>query len=207
MFLAFFQKNEHSPVATELCGSTNTPKHRRDCGVFHGTIPRSATRCCGLEQPPWTESPFFGGVGTGACNGNRRGITEWSKSIKSALFRAYLLRLMAGGRATAKTQGAVDANTAEWSAAQRNVMKRYCGRSSPDECRVESVWRWGRGSVVTACPFSGLAGAMLTSGLWNGGFFSADWNSRTEQNERPEGDRFIALLFKFRFSFLNLNFL
>ena len=39
-------------------------------------------RCCGHWQPPWTGSPFFGGVGTGAWNGNRRSITKWSKSIK-----------------------------------------------------------------------------------------------------------------------------
>jgi hypothetical protein len=28
--------------------------------------------------------------------------------------------------------------------------------------------------------------------------FSADWNSRTEQRKRPEGDRFFALLFVYR---------
>ena len=37
--LAVFRKNEHSPTAIELCGSTNTPKPRTDCEVFHGTIP------------------------------------------------------------------------------------------------------------------------------------------------------------------------
>lgn len=40
MLWAKFQKNEHSPVAIELYDSTNTPKHRRDCAVFHGTIPK-----------------------------------------------------------------------------------------------------------------------------------------------------------------------
>lgn len=37
--------------------------------------------------------------------------------------------------------------------------------------------------------------------------FSADWNSPAQQNERPEGDRFIPLLFRFVFSFLNLIYL
>jgi len=44
--------------------------------------------------------------------------------------------------------------------------------------------------------FSGLADAMLTSGLWNGGrrlfLPTTDWSSRTEQRERPERDRLIA---------------
>jgi hypothetical protein len=46
---------------------------------------------------------------------------------------------------------------------------------------------------------------MLTSELWNGGFL-ADWNSRTEQRKRPEGDRFIPLLFGTGFSFFKLIF-
>jgi hypothetical protein len=43
---------------------------------------------------------------------------------------------------------------------------------------------------------------MLTSGLRNGGkrlfLPTTDWNSRTEQSERPERDRLIALLLFYR---------
>jgi hypothetical protein len=51
-------------------------------------------------------------------------------------------------------------------------------------------------------PIFGLADTMLTSGLWNGGrrlfLPTTDWNSRTEQSERPERDRLIALLLFYR---------
>ncbi len=81
------------------------PTHRKLFFAERVAVLRSLTATLDRERneafAKWRE-------GTGACNGNRRSeaIAEQNKHISP--FRAFLLRLMAGGRATAKTQGATD---------------------------------------------------------------------------------------------------
>ena len=69
--------------------------------------------------------------------------------------------------------------------------------------RVKTRGRKRSGSL----PFFGLADAMLTTGLRNGGrrLFqpTTDWSSRAEQSERPERDLWIAPLFIYESFFWN----
>ncbi len=86
-----------------------------------------------------------------------------------------------------KKQGAADAIRLEWSAAQRNVMKRYCGCSSPDERRKRPCGDWERRQQKKSCHFSWLLFFLVASGLWNGR--RNDWLEQHSGTKEATGGR------------------
>ena len=102
-----------------------------------------------------------------------------------------------------KKLGATDMNTVPlflWDCIVDVIAPPNAGRE-----RVEMRERKCSGCL----PFLGLAAAILTNGLWNGGrrlfLPTTDWNSRTEQRERPERARWMLLKNLSSYVFLNYS--
>jgi hypothetical protein len=84
--------------------------------------------------------------------------------------------------------------------AERNAMKRYCGCISPTERRKRACEDEERAALKIRLPIFWLPYFLWAAKcLWNGGrrlfLPTTDWNSRTEQRERPERDLLIAFPF------------
>lgn len=90
--------------------------------------------------------------------------------------------------------------------AERNEMKLYCGCNSPDERRERACEDEGEEAKIKAAYFQ--AAFMVADDRtveWSPAFLRDDWNSRTEQSERPKRDRLIALLlFNHKISYYNI---
>jgi len=119
------------PQGVSMHSNNKHPKWSKKSGACKERFLLNGWRCCGHWQPPWTGSPFFGGVGTGACNGNRK---KWSFSGTNNQLQPFFGRTYWGWWLAVEQP---PKHKGRWTRTLTRIFPAglCCGRSSPDERR------------------------------------------------------------------------